>query len=88
MAGTEVLEVIDKGDALRLGGAEEVILDGVCVVAEGNFYGALVTVNFWIYRVALISLVLPHERKELISRPSLGLEVIVCGCISHAIYRL
>lgn len=77
VAGTEVLEVIDKGDALGLGGAEEVILDRIGVVTEGNFNGSLVTVDIWIYRVALVSLVLPHERKELISSPSLGLEVVV-----------
>lgn len=88
VAGTEVLEVIDKGDALGLGGAEEVILDGVGVVTEGNFNGSLVTVDIWVYRVALVSLVLPHERKELIGRPSLGLEVVVWRCISHAIHRL
>ncbi|KAI6766113.1 hypothetical protein HG530_007183 [Fusarium avenaceum] len=53
VAGTEVLEVIDKGDALGLGGAEEVILDGVGVVTEGNFNGSLVTVDIWVNRVAL-----------------------------------
>lgn len=88
MACAKVLEVIDKGDALGLGGAEEVILDGVGVVTEGHFNGSLVTVDIWVYRVALVSLVLPHQRKELISRPSLGLEVVVWGCISHRIHRL
>jgi hypothetical protein len=38
--------------------------------------------------VALVSLVLPHERKELISCPPLGLEVVVYDHVSHAIHRL
>lgn len=41
VARDEVLQVINGGDALALGGTQEVILDGVRVVAERHLDGAV-----------------------------------------------
>lgn len=62
VGGDEVLQVVDDGDALRLDGPEEVVLDGVRVVAERHLDGALVAVDVAVVRRALVRLVLLHER--------------------------
>ena len=79
MAGAKIFKVVDEGDALRVCGAEEVVLDGVAVVAERDLDGTLEAVNFGVNGVALVGLVLSHKRKKLLSGPTLGLEVIVCN---------
>lgn len=76
----EILQIVDDGDALRLDGPEEIVLDWVCVVAERDLDGALVTVEVTVVRRALVCLVLLHERQELLGGPALGLEVIIVRC--------
>jgi hypothetical protein len=81
VAGGEILKIVDEGDALGLSGAEEIVLYGVGVVAEGDFDGALEAVDVWVDRVALVGLVLSHKREEFLSGPALGLEVVVWSCL-------
>lgn len=79
VAGDQVLKIISGGNALGLGGAEEVLLDGVGVVAKRNLDRALESVNVAVVAGTLVRLVLLHERKEFLGGPALGLEVVVVG---------
>ena len=60
-------------------GTEEVLLDRIRVVTKGNLDGSLESVNVAVVAGALVSLVLLHQGNELLSGPSLGLEVVVVG---------
>lgn len=53
------------------------------VVSERNLDGTLSSVNLTVLRSSLVGLMLPHERKEFLSGPALGLEVIICRRVSH-----
>jgi hypothetical protein len=77
MTSREVLEIIDDGNVLGLGGAEEVVLDriGACrrsacglekedwdiLVAEGDLDGALEAVSVSVVAGTLVRLVLLHQ---------------------------
>ncbi len=77
MAGHKILEIIRNREALRLSSAEEVLHDGIGVVAKGNLDGSFETVNVPVVAGTLVGFMLLHQRNELLGGPSLGLEVIV-----------
>lgn len=77
MTCDQVLQVIRFWDTLRLGSPQEVLGDGVTVVAERDLNRPFETVNVWIVAGTLVRLVLLHQGDEFISGPTLGLEVIV-----------
>ena len=79
MAGNQILEVVSRGDALRFSGTEEVFLDWVGIVPKRHLDWALKTMNVAVVTCTLISLVLSHERDELLRSPALRLEVIIVG---------
>ena len=45
MASSQILQVVDDGNSLRLGGTQEVVLDGIRVVSKGNLDRTLETMN-------------------------------------------
>lgn len=45
MTGNQVLQIISCGNVLGFRRAQEVLLDGICVVAEGDLDWALKSVN-------------------------------------------
>ena len=45
MTSNKILKIIGGRDALRLGGSEEVLHDGVCVVSKGDLDWALEAVD-------------------------------------------
>lgn len=53
MAGRQVLQIVDHGDALGLGGPQEVILDRVRVVSKRNLDRALEAMDVTIPTSAL-----------------------------------
>lgn len=82
MSRGQVLKVIDSWNSLRLGGAEEVLFDGILVVSERNLDRTLGSMDVPVVRGPLVGLVLPHERQKLLGCPALGLEVIVLSGVS------
>lgn len=79
VSGDEILEIVGDGDVEGLGSTEEVLHDGVGVVSEGNLDRSLEPVEFGVVAGPLVGLELLHERKHVLGRPSLGLEVIEVG---------
>lgn len=75
----QVLEVISNWNFLRLGRAQEVLHDGVRVVAERNLDWAFEAMHIPVVACALVCLMLLHERKKVLGLPALCLEVIVVG---------
>lgn len=86
VTGDQILKVISRGDTLCLGGAQEVLFDGVGVVAERNLDRAFKPVDIAVVAGTLIGLVLLHERDEFLGGPALGLEVIVIGGRSASVH--
>jgi hypothetical protein len=86
MARDQVLEVISEWNTLRLSGSEEIILDGVGVVAKRYLYRALKSMDVTVVAGTLVCLVLLHEWDELLGSPTLGLEVVVVGGRSTSVH--
>jgi hypothetical protein len=79
MSSNQVLEVVGEWDTLRLCSAEEVVLDGVSVIAKRHLDGSLEAMNVAVVARALVRLVFLHQRNELLGGPALSLKVIVVG---------
>ena len=77
VASYQVLKVIRDGDILRFGSAEEVLGNGVGVVAEGDLDWTLKPMDITIVTGSLVCFMLPHQREEFISSPAFGLKVII-----------
>lgn len=77
VGGDKILKIVNDRNALGLDSPEEVVLDRVGVVAEGDLDRTVVSVNVLVVRSALIRLMLLHQRKQFLSRPALGLEIVV-----------
>lgn len=75
----EILKVICHRNALRLRGPEEVLHDGIGVVAKGHLDGAFEAMKVAVVACPLVRLVLLHQGNELLGGPALGLEVIIIG---------
>lgn len=73
----QVLKVISHREALALNGSEEVLHDWISVVAKGDFDWAFESVDVSVVAGALIRLMLPHQRYELLGRPALHLKIVV-----------
>lgn len=73
----QILEIICRWNALRLGGSEEVPSNRICVIAEGDLDWTLEAMQVTVVASSLVCLVLSHQWDELVCGPSLGLEVIV-----------
>lgn len=57
-----------------------------CVVAKANFDRSLESMKITIVACALVCLVLLHQWNELLSSPTLGLEVVVVGGRSTSVH--
>jgi len=87
MASGKILEVVDCGDVLGFSGTEEILLDWIAVVPERNLDGTFEPMDVSIVTRPLIRLVLSHQRQQLLSGPSLGLEVIIVRCRSPSLHH-
>lgn len=91
MASNQILKIVSGGDALRFCGPQEVVLDGVSVVAKGNLDWAFESVKVTVVAGTLVRLVFLHERNELFGGPALGLEIVIirsrCTCVHHEVDR-
>lgn len=77
VASYQVLKVVCDGYVLRFGSAEEVLSDGVGVIAEGDLDWTLKSMDITIVTSSLVCFMLLHQREKLISSPAFGLEVII-----------
>ena len=86
----KVLEIVGSRDTLRFRGTQEVLHDGVGVVAKGNLDWTLEAVDVTVVARPLVRLMLLHEGNELLRGPAFGLEVIViasrCTSVHHEVY--
>lgn len=73
----QILEIIRGWDALGVGGAEEVLRNRIGVVTKRDLDGALESMDIRVVTGTLVRLVLLHERKQFLSLPALGLEIVV-----------
>jgi hypothetical protein len=68
MGGRKVLEIIDDGNSLRIGSAQEIILDGVSVVSKRHFDGAVKAVDITISsKITYISETVLSKEKEYLN---------------------
>lgn len=79
VARDQILKIIRDRDILRLDGTQEVLHDGVGVVAKADFDRAIESVDVAVVAGTLVGLVLLHERQQLLSRPAFRLEVVIIG---------
>ena len=77
MASDQILEIVGGRDALGFGSSQEILLDGVSVVAKGDLDWAFKSVDVTVVARTLVRLVLLHEGDQLFGGPTFGLEVIV-----------
>lgn len=77
MSGHQILQVVRNWNVLRFRRPQEVLHDGIGVVAEADFDGSLETVNVTVLGCPLIRLVLLHQRDQGLRVPPLHLEVVI-----------
>ena len=75
VTGNEILQVIGGWDVLGFGCTEEVLADGVGVVAEGDLDGTLEAVEVAVVAGTLVGFMLLHQWEQFLGSPALGLEV-------------
>lgn len=87
VASNKILKIICDRESLTLRCPQEVLHDGVLVVAERNLDRPFKAVEISVVAGSLVCLVLLHQRNELLCRPALGLKVVVVRSRSTGVHH-
>lgn len=70
MTGDEILEIVGHRNVLALGSTQEVLHDGVCIVAEGDLDRPIEAMSVPVLRGTLVRLVLLHQGDQFLRGPA------------------